>query len=409
MVSLSINILYALGLSMVANGLAIPDENSLAARDAKFLQFDLKANNVHSINGTNHSGASKTHSINKRARGDIPLKLLNHDTYYSFEVFIGSNKQPVNLQVSNIDADLWVTSQDAIRTTLSGPGGLINGGSFDSDLSSTWKDLKEVYYNLFDDYSSVQGTYGKDQVALPNGFVLKDFQFADITKSTSPYSGRVGLGYANNEALTYVPNNTPYPGFLELLKEQGAINKGAYSVYLGSPQSKAGTILFGGIDHAKVDGPLTPITIHSEQFDVNFKSVSTDSDSAQIGGTVKLDLTVSRSTFDDPSKIAKLFGATYNKQYEAYTFKSAPPSDKYLTFEFDNVKIKAPYSAFTDKLADNDGNDTGLWYVTIEKGSASLGVDFLRNAYVVIDVEAKTVSLGQVKYTGESRISAIQA
>lgn len=85
---------------------------------------------------------------------------------------------------------------------------------------------------------------------------VKDLSFA-IANETSSDVGVLGIGLPGLEVTTqygYTYQNLPLK-----LKADGIIAKSLYSLYLNTADAKAGSILFGAIDHAKYQGDLVTV------------------------------------------------------------------------------------------------------------------------------------------------------
>lgn len=88
----------------------------------------------------------------------------------------------------------------------------------------------------------------------------------------SSVDGIAGIGYASNEASVFIPSNDStdphfgqttfqYPSIIDTMVNQGFINTRAYSIYLNSRHSSAGSIVFGGLDTTKYHGNLIQLPI----------------------------------------------------------------------------------------------------------------------------------------------------
>ena len=76
-----------------------------------------------------------------------------------------------------------------------------------------------------------------------------------LARTVNTSYGLLGLAYDTNEALVSTgrlrnQTVTPYPSFVDQLVAQNLTNLKVYSAYL-SPDSSAGSLLFGGVDTAK--------------------------------------------------------------------------------------------------------------------------------------------------------------
>ncbi|KAI5246485.1 hypothetical protein E4T43_02548 [Aureobasidium subglaciale] len=194
-------------------------------------------------------------------RSILQLALLNglkdrDGGLYYFNVSVGT---PGQLQTVSIDTGssdtIFIAANftvydiytDANSTCEPEPG--CPGGTFNETLSST--------------YEEVVGGLEEGQL---------DIGFADGTWRAVPYStdviqintiGLLGLGHASNQGVIE-SNGTLYPNFLETLVHARAIPSRLYSIYLNQID-QIGSLSFGGIDTAKISGPLTTLNLLAEK------------------------------------------------------------------------------------------------------------------------------------------------
>lgn len=405
MVSLGLNILYVLAISLLANGLAIPKEESLlsrddlVARDAKFLKLNFDVSKT--TNVTNF--LVRPNEAGKRA--DIQSLPLNNEKYwYSVTLEIGSNKDTVKVDIDTGSSDLWVTEKTATCTPSQGLDSNYckTGGTYDSSKSTTYKNLNENFRIGYVDGSSASGGYATEDITIPGGPTIHGFQFGDVTTSDIQQGGILGVGYSTNEA------EGSYDNFPVLLKKQGIIDKVAYSLYLNSQSATTGSIIFGGVDNAKYSGSLiSNPTTSKKELAITLNSVSYDGGSTNFGSDAVLDSGTTYTYLTDVSPIVKALGA--QKNGDLYIALCKQPN-KSVSYNFgNNAKIQVPYSALlSDPLSYTD--NTVSPYCQLLAGQSDinlLGDSFLRSAYVVYDLQDNKISVAQVKYTSDSSISSI--
>ncbi|RCK54694.1 Candidapepsin-1 [Candida viswanathii] len=235
-------------------------------------------------------------------------------------------------------SDLWVVDPRAtcvVTTKDQADDFCKETGTYLPDSSSTANYLGTAFGSKYGDYSSVAG------------------QFGSVT-TTSIAQGILGVGYKSNEAFADY-DNVPLS-----LKNQGIISKTAYSLYLNSADSESGTIIFGGIDHAKYSGDLiaVPVTTGGE-FRVHLNSLAID------GTTIPASL---EGLLDSGSTYTHLQSSVFQQVSRKYNGTHGPgPDDSnvYLVdrdfpgsidFNFDNsTKISVPATEFADALYSADG------------------------------------------------------
>ncbi|KAH0267718.1 hypothetical protein KCU91_g9897, partial [Aureobasidium melanogenum] len=138
------------------------------------------------------------------------------------------------------------------------------GNTFDSSKSSTFKTTKpEALKQYYVDGTGLEGDYFTDVVQM-NDLQITNFSMGlgnRFHTNFRPYTGILGLGYSSH--MVYVkkanqPKVTLPPSFMEALVQAGAISSRLYSVYLNT-LDWYGSILFGGLDTEKYEGPLTTL------------------------------------------------------------------------------------------------------------------------------------------------------
>ena len=109
------------------------------------------------------------------------------------------------------------------------------------------------YYNP-NDYD--EGDYVKDMVGL-GGKTLDDVSFGVAYKGYDPV-GVLGISF------TFEEMGRMDPTVLDLMKQQGLIDRKAYSLFLNSLDTAAGSILFGGIDTSRYSGNLISLPLQRD-------------------------------------------------------------------------------------------------------------------------------------------------
>ncbi|KAK6454030.1 aspartic peptidase domain-containing protein [Scheffersomyces xylosifermentans] len=396
--SITPGVILCLALSSLVNGLAVPQDGSsksLVARDNKYLKLDFQV--------TRGENSSTINDKSKRQSGWVETALDNRPSHslYSLDLLVGADGQRVTLQVDTGSLRSWIIGADAVchghDTTFCHDFGVYN-----KSTSSSSKDLK-IFGNQVYGYASFPksytGSWTTDDIHLLDGTVINQFHFLDANYSTRSM-GMLALG----------PERKSDRSFLLSLKKQGVINTAAFSLYLNEATAASGSIIFGGVDKAKYEGSLVTLPMkHRGSFSIKWNSITIDGKELTANLNQTLDTGSSLTYVPDEiyNAIASAVGAT--------SVNKAPcrqPSDKYVSFNFDGVAIKVPY---TDLVELRYTNGVLNEYCRLSVGSTSvkynkysiLGDNFLRSAYVVYNLDDSTVSLAQVKYTKDSEIVAI--
>ncbi|EGV61683.1 peptidase A1-like protein [Yamadazyma tenuis] len=382
-------VLYAIALALsfaTSNAAAVPGFQKRENGAIK-LDFNIERPDKLILNG----------NFTKRA-DDYNYALINEGSYYVAEILVGSNQQAVKVDVDTGSSDLWVVD------TSSGISGTY--GVYDHTTSSTFSRIASGFAVAYADQSHAEGDWVSDTIQLggTGGPSLKNQEFGDATTSTINF-GILGIGFPINEATADKYQNVP-----QSLVSQGYIHKNAYSLYLDSSDAAQGSVLFGGIDHAKYSGSLVSNPVVSQNdLDLNVNSVTTNGQTIDIGSNYVLD---SGTTINylDPTVLANLasaLGAKYSSS-GFYYFDSASDA-KDISVNFDGVSVTIPASYTVGAFYDGDGNaltETGFLFLP-QTNYHILGDVFLRNAYVVYDLDARTISLAQAKFTSDENITVI--
>lgn len=334
-----------------------------------------------------------TFSNNEHSKGNVPVPLKNAKVEYLASLYLGSTKQVSQVVLDTGSSDLWVANSEM-------------GGPYNASESSTYHDTG---YEFSDAYGSgsASGTWAYEEVSLyPDGKAITGVKFGNVNKTvTMPFEGILGIGLEGLEGTAWnllfpYATGERYPNFPSLLVEQGFIDKRAYSLFLNSENATTGTIIFGGIDHAKYDGSLVELPLSGKfneradqnRLDVTLNDISFNGSNYSVKAPVNLDSGTTHTILPED---------VYNKFVE-YFQDSCDQSDNFVSFNFDGVSIKVPYS----DIVDTEDNGCSL---LIDKGTNEfiLGGNFLRHSYAVYDLDNRTISLAQVKYTNESDVETI--
>ncbi|CCG24594.1 hypothetical protein CORT_0F03710 [Candida orthopsilosis Co 90-125] len=337
-------------------------------------------------------------------RDYIKTNLKRRKSYYTTELKIGSQKKKVKVVIDTGSSDLWVPSSEAKCLDNSK---CRSEGVYSVEKSKTAKKLNQPFEIEYPDDTSASGVYVQDTVRIGKKTISQQ-QFAVVDKSSAKM-GALGIGLKSDEETS---DNSTYDNFVFNLKKQGLINKAGYSLYLPEKEKKSGTILFGGIDEDKCSGNLTKFIVSSDKLAVPLQSVSFENKNYKNDTEAIID---SGSTFSYlPTNIvdgiSDLLNGSYSDKLGVYVVdcKNRRKKSGYITFNFNNeTSILAPLSHFVDCLKkikshvpDHEKNHCGLSILRGDgDGETILGDNFLRSAYVSVDLEDKTVGLAQVKHS----------
>lgn len=331
-------------------------------------------------------------------------QLINQHGYYITYLYLGSNQQKVGVNVDTGSSDLWVvdSSSGCVKNSC-------QYGTYNPLQSNTAKKTSQPFSITYGDGTSAGGLFYTDTVALGTCSTcpkMLNFQFADATKVGNSF-GVLGLGLQATEQPS-----TKYPNFIYTLKDQGWINKRAYSVYLNQDSADTGTIIFGGKDLAKIDGPLVPLpVISNDRLSVKLDSVTIKGKVIPITSECVIDTgsTLALFTQTDGDSIFKEYkGAYFNSTIGLYLSACDANINKVVSWNFDGITIKFSLAAaFRTLIVDGNGRNYGCGFMIGRFPFNVLGDIFIRNAYTIFDYDQMTISLAQVKYTDQKNVVAI--
>ncbi|KAG2735434.1 hypothetical protein G9P44_001648 [Scheffersomyces stipitis] len=193
-------------------------------------------------------------NIKEVANNDVNL-FKNPKDFYAVNITVGTPPVQLQVELDTGSSDLWVISTKA---PVCKRYNCNIYGVFDKDKSSSWKSNgTEFGIRYVDGSGNDGGIYGQDTINFGNGLVLNNATFA-VANEMVDLVGIMGISFEFREAATQ-----KYPNIPSLMKLQGYTKKTAYSLYVTDEVKQAGSILFGGIDHAKYEGELVSLDMVS--------------------------------------------------------------------------------------------------------------------------------------------------
>ncbi|KIW10984.1 hypothetical protein PV08_10283 [Exophiala spinifera] len=368
-------------------------------------------------------------SLSRRSNDDFsnPLYGDYEKVQYYVNVTIGTPGQRVALQLDTGSSDTWVPSVDAESCA---DDGCSDFGAFDKNTSSTYhliEDQVGMFGIMYADGTYASGDYFTDVLSFGENITLKDTTMA-LANDTVLTEGLMGIGFRSNEASLENDEPFSFPTVPEQLKNQGYIDRVAYSLYLDSYEDNTGSILFGGIDSSKHIGELLALPL-SKDDEGNYTEflVALTQISIHDGKSTR---SLTRPTFNTPALLdsgttdsylpKKVFdalsdglGATEDQgsgyAYVPCAYRKSNVSVIYTFGGKDGVNVSVPLSELISEQIDDDSayeNGTPACALnfnpTDDQNGIILGDSFLRSAYVVYDLENKVIALGQAKLGGKS-------
>ncbi|XXZ99682.1 peptidase A1-like protein [Meyerozyma guilliermondii] len=175
--------------------------------------------------------------------------------------------------------------------------------------------------------------------------------------------------------------------------------------------SRKGKVIFGGIDLAKIDGPLVDLLIIDEALSgVNMDSVTINGETITVNQKAVFDTGTTLVAFTP--EVAKFVmshydNAQYHPEANVWTVDSDKNKDQIINLNFNGVSVpfKLTRSYFPNFL--KNGINYGKVFRIRQFEFNLLGDIFLSNAYCVFNYDTNIVSLGLARHTTESIIVAI--
>jgi hypothetical protein len=211
--------------------------------------------------------------------------------------------------------------------------------------------------------------------------------------------GVLGLGYIGLEAYGN-PSQQQYPNLPVLMYNQSLIDCVAYSLWLDTGGTGQGRLIFGGLDTGKFLGPLETLHISMDNYDYSFATVTMKGLGLSLNGKHvsvsdgPLQVSPSSGAVEIflPNTTAYQISANFDAVYKDEGFvvdcryKSNATT---LDFLFGSTTI----SVSMDELITLSNSE--LCYLNIQPTNASvtLGLAFLRSAYIVYDFSNNQISL----------------
>lgn len=329
--------------------------------------------------------------------------------YIYVNVTVGTPPQPFKVSLDAGSSDFWVPAEDG--DTGGGDPGLFNGSA-----SSTFQ-LSNNEFSAGYVGGSAEGFWANDNMQAA-GISLTNYQFGVMYQLQQQTRGILGVSFRETE-MTARAGGAEYNNFPFAAKEQGYIDHVLYSLHFDGPHSPDGTILFGGIDHAKYSGDLHyyPVSDPTDGPKIPFDSLVVNGTQLDINSPIVLDSGSLAIYFPDTQlkAIAKALNLTNYNENEGY-YPIDCDADMSIDFKFDGLTISANSSSLVLPKSFFSGtiSDTSCVFaiqnmnVFPDNGNPILlGEPFLKNTYVVYDLEDYKIGLAPVIYTDKTDVQAV--
>ena len=356
----------------------------------------------------------------------------------SANVKVGTPPQDFQLIVDTGSSDLWVPYARSSLCEDVQQGGCPLGAFRPAD-SSTYVQIGQFGdFNISYDSPDTgeAGFYFNDTINV-GGVDLPAFTVG-LAIDDAGGMGIMGIGTAALESISYNTGfEVTFPTVLDALISQGNLDRHAFSLYLDDIEANAGSVLFGGVDHAKYTGELVTLPMQTDssigiidRYLVTLTSVSfvdadgqesllSDSDLAAAAlldsGTPAIYLPPSIA-----NQVLQGLGAVQAAAQINVVPCSYANSNAKLRFGLGGsggAVIDVPMSEliFKSFLGSQDTFDDGTQQCVLgidssdenAAGDIILGDTFLRSAYIVYDLNNALVAIAPAKYTDDTDVSAL--
>lgn len=370
--------------------------------------------------------------------------LTNRLYYYTIKFFLGTPPQPFNLQIDTGSSDIWVSSitnpyckevisNSTIKQSLK--ISCAEQGFFDSGKSLTYRSKVDNMVLRYGDNSYAAGEFGSDILRIDNSAMkIIDMEFIKAYEANT--LGVFGIGMPGLEVSAHKTDNPfEYKNFPIRLKEAGLIDSIAYSMWLNTPTSTSGLVVFGGVDIKKFIGPLIMIDLVPTVRDkiLEFTVPASYINYYETACTPPLVLSdeplvvladVGSTSSYLPISVVNGIAAKLNMTTDAEgdfvrSCKHVGDDDKYITIQLATFELKIPVThlILPKVTLDNvpvllENGDPSCYlgvYASENAKFCSLGDNVLRSAYLVFDIQNKRLGVAQTKTGGiGSQILAIR-
>uniref|UniRef100_A0A060T0K0 ARAD1C13816p n=1 Tax=Blastobotrys adeninivorans TaxID=409370 RepID=A0A060T0K0_BLAAD len=367
-----------------------------------------------------------------------------HNYAYLVNLTVGDPPQAFQASLDTGSSDLWVIDKGNPLCATTDEEYLMalqfieytacnQSGTFDPDASTTLNMTDEEFFAQYADTRAVEGKWAYDDVSVAGATISQmRLGIGEVTNCTMV----VGIGLSSNEFDASLYNEEPYPNLPARLAQDGIINTNAYSLWLNDLDENRGSILFGGVDHAKYEGTLqtlpmvdSPYYYPNTTMSVMMSGLTASpkeygSDPVQLfSGNIAVILDSGSSMSYLPYEVVDEVGFALDAEYDFYSgmWYAECNYEGYFEFEFNGFSIKVPFSDLLTPAPSiyggistfSDGTpmcSIGMVESFYYDGPFILGDTFLRNAYVVYDLDRKEISMAQAKFNvSESNIETIDS
>ncbi|KAG0053967.1 hypothetical protein BGZ83_000111 [Gryganskiella cystojenkinii] len=327
--------------------------------------------------------------IAPRATADLALVDLGLDREYYGLIDIGTPFQTFKVKMDTGSARLLISSAECPDCT--------GRTHFKRNASSTYRPSKAPWSARFDDSTSASGVIGYDIVKLAD-LIVPD-QPVHLAEQMSPdfdgfVDGILGLSFGVLSDTTSV---------LENMIAHKLLDKGVVSFALGKYPGTGGEALFGGIDMSKVEdghGIVYTDVIDDRYWTVRITDAFVDGQSVSSRiGEVNMPAVIDTGStiLTLPTFLASAIHVKIPRSIRLHERWYVPcKGTQRLEFEIGGARFGVPYSDIArEKSALRGMCHSGVQ--TNPEDFAIIGDVFIKNNYVVFDVDHRRVGFAPLK------------
>jgi hypothetical protein len=315
------------------------------------------------------------------------------DSEYFGEVDIGSPPQKFKVIYDSGSSNLWVPNENCDNCKKGTP-------RYASSKSSTYtKDGQDFF--LAYGTGNCTGFVSKDTVAL-GGLEITSASFGEVTHEDAevfgqaPFDGILGLGPAKAAA-----DKVPMP--MQLLKDQGKIEKNVFAFYLASGGKKGSTLSLGGPDPQFYTGDINYVPVARAAsllpyWLVSAKDIKVGSTSLGCNFLTGCEMVVDTGTSvitGPPSAIDKLTKEIGEVKEDCSNVDKLPT----VTFTINGQDYPLGPDFYVLKVSDGKTSECQLGIQGIDAGVPIyiLGDPFLRKYYTIWDADQNRIGFATAK------------
>ncbi|KAF9431811.1 hypothetical protein BGZ76_011676, partial [Entomortierella beljakovae] len=197
----------------------------------------------------------------------IPLVDYDFDREYYGTVMIGEPPQEFKIDFDTGSSQFIISAKDCIECS--------GTTHYDSTASKTFKANGKPWRITYGDMSHAEGILGHDHITL-DGLKVVDQQIALVTSESVGFDDTIDgiMGLAFGSLSTNIANTKTV---FENMMNQGLVDKGIFSFYLGKASLQGGgEVIFGGMDPDRIleghNVTYTPVT-KPKYWEINVENI----------------------------------------------------------------------------------------------------------------------------------------